>query len=148
MSAVVREEAPFRWTGVPLLAYKADGGTHSNGVTRQVLVGESAGLGTELRYFEVEPGGYSSLEQHAHVHAVMIVCGRGACLVGDTIAAISAHDLVSVPPDTWHQFRAAADEPLGFLCLVRCDRDRPRRPGPQDLEAIRTNHAVAEFIRV
>jgi len=148
VSAVVREEGPFRWSGIPVLAYKAEGGTHFKGVTRQVLVAEAAGLGTELRYFEIEPGGHSSLEQHAHVHAVMVVRGRGACLVGDTIFRISAHDLVSVPPDTWHQFRAAGDEPLGFLCLVRCDRDRPRRPGPDDLAALRANRAVADFIRV
>jgi quercetin dioxygenase-like cupin family protein len=131
-----------------VLAYKADAGTHFKGVTRQVLVGESAGLGTELRYFEIEPGGHSSLEQHAHVHAVMVVRGRGACLVGEAIFRISAHDLVSVPPNTWHQFRAAGDEPLGFLCLVRCDRDPPRRPGSDDLAAMRENRAVAEFIRV
>ena len=148
MSAPIRETEPFRWEGVPLLAYKADGGSHFKGVTRQVLFSDPEHLGAELRYFEVEPGGHSTLEQHGHVHAVMIVRGRGACLVGDVIYRISPHDLVSIPPDTWHQFRAASDEPLGFLCLVRCDRDRPRRPTAADLEALRSNRAVAEFIRL
>jgi quercetin dioxygenase-like cupin family protein len=148
MSALIREADPFRWEGVPVVPYKEDGGTHFKGVTRQVLVRDTDGLGAELRYFEIEPGGHSSLEQHAHVHAVMVVRGRGGCLVGDTVYRVSAHDLVSVPPDTWHQFRAAPDEPLGFLCLVRCDRDRPRHPSEDDLEALRAVPAVAAFIRV
>ena len=29
---------------------------------------------------------------------------------------------------TWHQFRATGGEPLGFLCLVRRERDKPQRP--------------------
>jgi quercetin dioxygenase-like cupin family protein len=148
VSAIVRETDAFRWEGISVLAYKEDAGTHFKGITRQVLVRDPDHLGAELRYFEIEPGGHSTLEQHAHVHVVMIVRGRGACLVGETVSRISAHDLVTVPPDTWHQFRASPDEPLGFLCLVRCDRDRPRRPTASDLEAIRAIKAVSEFIRV
>ena len=148
MGAVTREADPFRWEGVPVVPYKEDGGTHFKGVTRQVLVRDADRLGTELRYFEIEPGGYSTLERHEHVHAVVIVRGRGACLVGSDVLDIAAHDLVSVPTDTWHQFRAAPDEPLGFLCLVRCDRDRPQRPGDDDLAALRLEPVVAAFIRV
>lgn len=148
MSAVIREVDPFRWEGVPVVPYKEGDGTHFKGVTRQVLVRDVDRLGAELRYFEIDPGGHSTLEQHGHVHAVMIVRGRGACLVGDAVHRVSPHDLVSVPPDTWHQFRAASEEPLGFLCLVRCDRDRPRRPGADDLAVLRANAAVAAFIRV
>jgi hypothetical protein len=48
---------------------------------------------------------------------------------------------------TWHQFRATNDEALGFLCVVSCERDRPQRPGPDDLEALRANPAVSDFIR-
>jgi quercetin dioxygenase-like cupin family protein len=147
MSDVTREAGAFRWEGVPAGPYKEDG-THFKGVTRQVLVRDAEHLGAELRYFEIEPGGHSSLEQHGHVHAVMVVRGRGGCLVGETVYRVSAHDVVSVPPDTWHQFRAAPDEPLGFLCLVRCDRDRPRRPTDVDLASLRANAAVDAFIRV
>ena len=32
---------------------------------------------------------------------------------------------------------AAADAPLGFLCLVPCDRDRPQLPDDADVAAIR-----------
>ena len=60
----------------------------------------------ELRYFEIAPGGYSTLERHEHVHAVMILRGQGRCLVGGEVRSVAPLDLVSVPPMTWHQFRA------------------------------------------
>ena len=148
MNSIVRQREPFRWDGVPLLAYKADPAeARFEGVTRQVLFGDALELGVELRYFEVAAGGHTTLEQHEHVHAVMIVRGAGRCLVADKVHDIAPHDLVSVPPHTWHQFRASDQEPLGFLCLVRCDRDRPRRPDAGDLERLRADPAIAGFIR-
>jgi hypothetical protein len=56
--------------------------------------------------------------------------------VGDKAYAIDTHDLVNVPPMTWHQFHAAPDAPLGFLCLVASDRDRPQLPSADDALAI------------
>jgi len=144
----LRQSAPFRWEHVPLLAYKEDGGTHFKAVTRQVLFDAGPELGVQWRYFEVAPGGHSTLERHDHVHAVMIARGGGQVLVGREIHDLVQHDLVYVPPRTWHQFRATTAEPLGFLCLVRCDRDKPQRPTDSDLAALRADPAVAAFIRI
>ena len=110
-----------------MLTYKQEGSAPFKDVTRQVLF-EGKELPTQLRYFEVAPGGYTTLERHQHVHAVMVIRGHGECLVGDKGYTINQHDLVSVPPMTWHQFHAAPDQPLGFLCLVASDRDRPQLP--------------------
>jgi mannose-6-phosphate isomerase-like protein (cupin superfamily) len=117
----------FRWEGVDVLAYKQEGGAPFRDVTRQVLF-DGRELPTQLRYFEVAPGGWTTLERHEHVHAVMVIRGRGQCLVGDKAYDIALHDLVSVPPMAWHQFHAAAEEPLGFLCMVTTERDRPQLP--------------------
>ena len=127
---VRRQTGNLQWQGVDILAYKQDGAAPFRDVTRQVLFGE-AGLPAQLRYFEVAPGGWTTLERHEHVHAVMVIRGRGQCLVGDQAHEIGAHDLVSVPPMTWHQFRAAPDEPLGFLCMVAAERDRPQLPASE-----------------
>lgn len=124
---VRRHTGDQRWEGVDVLAYKADGVAPFKDVTRQVLF-DAAAVGAQLRYFEVGPGGWTTLERHEHVHNVLVLRGRGSCLVGDAVHDLALHDLVEVPPWTWHQFRAAPDEPLGFLCLVRQDRDRPRLP--------------------
>lgn len=147
MSTHIRRTGDFRWEGVPVSAYKP-GGTHFAGITRQLLFDGGEGLGCQLRYFEVAPGGYSSLERHRHAHAIMVIRGRGRGLVGDRILDLATHDLVRVPPLTWHQFRADGGEALGFLCMVDCGRDTPERPGAEALEALLRTPAVAEFIRV
>lgn len=147
MSEHVRETAPFRWNGIEVKPYK-DEGSHFSGVTRQVLFEGGDGLGCQLRYFEVAAGGWSSLERHRHAHAVMIVRGAARALVGDRIVEAGMHDLVRVPPLTWHQFQAAGNAPLGFLCLVDCERDRPERPDAEALAELRRDPEVAGFIRV
>ena len=124
---VRRHSGDFHWEDVEVLRYKQDGAAPFRDVTRQVLF-EGAGLPVQLRYFEVAPGGYTTLERHEHVHNVMVIRGRGQCLVGDRAWDIAEHDLVDVPPMTWHQFHAAPDAPLGFLCLVSAERDRPQLP--------------------
>jgi S-methyl-1-thioxylulose 5-phosphate methylthiotransferase len=147
MRTHIRQTEPFRWEGVAVGPYK-DEGTHFKGVTRQVLFDAAGGTDAELRYFEIEPGGYSSLERHEHVHAVMVVRGGGRCLVGTEIHELGQGDLVTVPPRTWHQFLAGDSEMLGFLCLVRPDRDRPERPDTLALAALRRDPRVAALIRV
>ena len=144
---LVRHLGGFRWEGIPLQPYKGEGEPFRD-VTRQVLFGgEDAGPG-EPRYFEVGPGGWTTLERHAHVHQVVVLRGRGRALVGDRVLELGRLDLLCVPPRSWHQLRAATDEPLGFLCLVDRERDRPERPGVAELEALRATPELAEFIRV
>ncbi|HLW90216.1 MAG TPA: cupin domain-containing protein [Roseiarcus sp.] len=133
------------WESVEVHQYKQDQATPYEGVTRQVLFRDSR-LKGELRYFEVAPGGYSTLERHEHMHAVLVLHGAGQCLVGDEVQKIGLHDLVTVPPWTWHQFRAAPDEPLGFLCLVDAERDRPQLPNESELEGLKASPAVRDFL--
>jgi S-methyl-1-thioxylulose 5-phosphate methylthiotransferase len=137
--------ADFRWDDVELLPYKEDARALFKSVTRQVLFADPA-QGSELRYFEVAPGGYSTLERHEHVHAVLILRGRGHCLVGEEVRQIESRDLVSVPPMTWHQFRASLGEPLGFLCMVNQERDKPQLPTAEDLAALKADPKIAAFL--
>lgn len=128
----------FRWDDVDLLAYKEEGAAPFKSITRQTLFHDSR-LGCELRYFEVAPGGYSTLERHEHVHAVMILRGHGQCLLADAVSEVGPHDLVTIPSWTWHQFHASRGEPLGFLCMVNRERDKPQLPNDEergDLEKV------------
>lgn len=147
MKTHIRRTDDFRWAGIPVSAYKP-GGTHFAGITRQLLFEGGEGLGCQLRYFEIEAGGYSSLERHRHGHAIIVVRGEGRALVGDRIVDLATFDLVNVPPLTWHQFRAGGDQPFGFLCMVDCGRDAPERPDGSVLAALRSDPRIAEFIRV
>ncbi len=142
-----RAAREFTWEDVEVLAYKSEQTAPYKDVTRQVLFADPQ-LSAQWRYFEVAPGGHTTLERHQHMHAVMVIRGRGACLVGDEVHAIELHDLITIPPFAWHQFRATEHEPLGFLCLVNAERDRPELPGPLELQTLRQNPHIAAFIRV
>ena len=144
-SAFRRFLAGFDWAGVERRPYKEEGAAPFKSISRQVLFSDPA-LGCELRYFEMDRGGYSTLERHEHMHAVMILRGHGQCLVGGEVRTVAAHDLVTIPPMTWHQFRATPDEPLGFLCMVNAERDRPQLPSEAELRAMRTDPRVAAFL--
>jgi mannose-6-phosphate isomerase-like protein (cupin superfamily) len=62
-----------------------------------------------------------------------VIRGAGRCVIGDKSYDLKLHDLVNVPPLTWHQFHAAPEKPLGFLCMVPTERDRPQLPTQEDL---------------
>ena len=135
----------FRWDEVELLAYKQDGTVPFKDITRQTLF-HDPNLACELRYFEMAPGGFSTLERHQHMHGVTILRGHGHCLVGDHVHAVAPRDLITLPPWTWHQFKADANEPMGFLCMVNTTRDRPVLPTEDDLAELRRNPTIAEFL--
>jgi mannose-6-phosphate isomerase-like protein (cupin superfamily) len=141
-----RRAKEYRWEGVDELPYKEDDRALYKSITRQVLFSDPEMQG-ELRYFEVAPGGFSTLERHQHMHAVLILRGRGHCLVGDEVRPVDTRDLVTVPPMTWHQFRATKGEPLGFLCMVNATRDKPQLPTPEDLSKLAANAEIAAFLR-
>ncbi len=144
-SAHRAHEGGHRWAEVELLEYKDEGSAPFRDVTRQVLF-DDPGLECELRYFEVAPGGWSTLERHEHVHNVVILRGSGHALVADQVFEVGLHDLVGVPPLAWHQFRAGAEEPLGFLCTVNRRRDRPQLPSPAEVAELRLDPAIAAFL--
>ena len=135
----------FRWEAVAHQPYKQDGSAPFKDISRQVLFHQHD-LGCELRYFEMDPGGYSTLERHEHAHAVMILRGKGECLLGEEVRAIKPFDLVSIPAWTWHQFRATVGEPLGFLCMVNRERDKPQLPTDEERAALAANPAIAAFL--
>ena len=139
------QSGTLRWRGVDVREYKREDSEPFRDVTRQVLFDDPA-LACQLRYFEIAAGGYTTLERHVHAHAVVIEHGHGRVLVGERIFAVAPHDLVQVPASTWHQFRADADAPLGFLCMVNAQRDRPALPSPAELARLRAMSGIGEFI--
>ena len=107
----------FDWEGVELGRYPPE--REMKGVTVRWLIGPAEEAPNfALRYFEVEPGGWTSLDQHAHDHGVMILRGWAQVLLGEEEFDVGFGDVVYVPPNEVHQFRNAGDEPLGFLCVI------------------------------
>ena len=80
-----------------------------------------------LRYFTIEPGGYSSFEKHKHIHAVICESGKGLVLLSDKWHEINAGDVVYIGSETAHQLRCKEDshESFNFFCIVDSERDKP-----------------------
>jgi quercetin dioxygenase-like cupin family protein len=140
----------FTWEGVTARAYKDDPGTARGmawqGLTRHTLVrAPEAGVSFEVRYFQIDPGGFSSLEKHEHVHVVVAARGRGQALVGDRVVPLSPMDIVETPPMAPHRWICAGDEPFGFLCTVEGERDRPQPLDDAEWEALRADPRTAPF---
>jgi ribulose-bisphosphate carboxylase large chain len=127
-SKVIRHLGDFRWNEVPPEPYKATT-DFWKGITRRELVGKRGESPRfHVRYFELAPGGYSTLEKHHHEHAVVALRGRGEVQFGCYIYSVGFGDVVYVAPDDPHQFRnpEGATEPFGFLCIVNAERDKPQ----------------------
>src|SRR5262249_29320665 len=145
-SLIHRKAKDYRWDGVELLPYKEDGRALFKSVTRQVLFSDPAQQ-SELRYFEVAPGGFSTLERHEHTHNALVLRGGGLRGVAADVPRPPPNDPAPVPPMTWHQFRATGGQPLGFLCMVNTTRDKPQLPSAEDMAALERDPKVAAFLR-
>ncbi len=119
----------FRWDGRAVAAYKTNGALPYREVARTELIGK-AGERTafDIRYFEIGPGGHSSLEKHLHTHVVIGARGRGVLQSGEQTVSLKPFDLAYVPPLEVHQLRNDSAEPFGFFCIVDHDRDPPQPP--------------------
>ena len=125
-SRVVRFDGRgFAWEGVARREYKSADGTWT-AVSRQQLVGGAGESCTfHLRYFEVAPGGHTTLERHRHEHVVVVLRGHGEVELAGRREPLAFGDLVWVAPHEPHRFRNAGSDPFGFLCTVDAERDRP-----------------------
>ena len=118
----------YSWSEVERKEYKTETSNFKD-IHRYTLLGDDIdALNFQTRYFEIQPGGYSSLEYHRHPHSVVIIRGSGTVVLGDSMQDINMFDTVYIAPETIHQFHADKDEPLGFICTVDRYRDRPRIP--------------------
>ena len=101
----------------------------TEGATMAVMVGREDGAPNfALRQIRVESGGHTPRHAHDYEHEVFVVSGSGTVLLGGAEQPLRAGDVVYVPADHEHQFKAS-DEGLRFLCLVpmhrNCGEDTP-----------------------
>ncbi|NLW31599.1 MAG: cupin domain-containing protein [Fibrobacter sp.] len=116
----------FRWDNRTVESYKSEGPVNFKGISRQNLTGNfGEKTSFDLRYFEIEPQGYSSLERHEHEHVIIGARGKGIVKKGGTEHLIRPHDIAYVRPHEVHQIINRWDKPFGFYCIVDHERDKP-----------------------
>lgn len=92
-------------------------------VSMALMVGRTDGAPNfALRHFKVEPGGHSPQHSHDYEHEVLVTGGGGTVLLAGAHHDIEEGDVVFVPADEEHQFRAGASG-LSFVCLVPVSRN-------------------------
>jgi len=116
------EDGEMRWHDVPVRAYGPDN-SGADRATRQVLIGTGeSSPNFHLRYFAVQPGGHTSLDQHPHEHGVYVLHGRALLRSGSNEYELNTGDVVYIAGDEVHQFFTSGQEPFGFLCVVPAKR--------------------------
>lgn len=145
-SKVIKSDG-YSWENVEKKEYKTDTQNFRDIHRYTLLKNESPELNVETRYFEIQPGGYSSLEQHLHTHSVVIIRGSGSVILDNELLRVHEHDVVYIAPETIHQFHADNEEPLGFICVVDNDRDRPEIPANDVIEMRIKSKKVLKKIR-
>lgn len=112
----IGEETAFDWEGVIKKAYE-DGDV--KGASKKVLMAEAEGCDNfRVRYFRIDVGGYSRLEQHDHEHAVFMLHGQALVRHGDQETELGPRDVIFIPGGDMHQLKTVGDEPMGFICVV------------------------------
>ena len=119
----------FQWAEREDQRYKDSQDLPFRGVRRVELVGKQGEpCSFELRYFELEPGGYTSLEKHVHTHVLIGARGQGTVVMEAERHELNPDDIAYVGPLQVHQLRNETDQPFGFYCIVDRERDRPMAP--------------------
>jgi len=91
----------------------------AEGATRRLLLGPADGAPNfALRVFSLAPGGFTPDHQHPFEHENLILEGRGLLRTADRDVPLAPGMVILILPGEQHQFRAAAEEGLSFVCLV------------------------------
>jgi ribulose-bisphosphate carboxylase large chain len=126
-SKIYRHKDNFKWSGAKTEKYKQKEGGWSS-IARNVLIGnQGETCNFHLRYFEIEPNGYSSLESHKHEHVVICIRGKGKIRMNNKYYSLNYLDTAYVAPNIVHQLTNPYDEPFGFFCIVNAKRDKPKQ---------------------
>ncbi len=138
----------YKWEGIEIKKYKDESNTWLD-VCRQVIAGKY-GERTKfhLRYFEIAPGGYSTLEKHKHEHVVICVRGKGKAIAGNEVYEMSFMDVLYIGSNVVHQFVNDSDEPFGFLCIVDAKRDKPKLLKKKEIFELLKDEKLSKILRI
>ena len=110
------------WSGSRQRSYDSD---KARGITETWLIGKTEqAKNYALRYYELEPHGFSREESHEHDHGIIVLHGEGEVQLADETVAVEAGDVIYIPPNERHQLRNRGEAPLGFFCIIPAVRSK------------------------
>ncbi len=99
---------------------------------RYLIVEEFGAPNFEMRYFELQKGGKTSLDRHGYEHEVFILKGRGKLLLNGKEYDLRPNDAVLIEPWEEHQFIQIGEQLFGFLCIVPNGVSKSKHQVPLD----------------
>ncbi|MCX8070556.1 MAG: cupin domain-containing protein [Thermodesulfovibrionales bacterium] len=125
-SKIIRHKKSFSWNSIKTESYKKKSDDWAD-IKRKVIIGsEKDNSSIHLRYFEINKGGFSSLEFHKHEHIVICIRGSGKVRIDNKSYIVKPLDVIFTSANSIHQFQNPYDEPFGFFCIVKAKRDKPK----------------------
>ncbi|MGQ9723299.1 MAG: cupin domain-containing protein [Candidatus Jordarchaeum sp.] len=92
---------------------------YMRGVSIKYLIVEEFGAPNfEMRYFELQKGGKTSIDQHNYEHEVFVLRGKGKMVVKDKEFLLRPNDAILIESNESHQFYQIGEDPFGFICIV------------------------------
>jgi quercetin dioxygenase-like cupin family protein len=106
----------YQWKDVTPQSYDVP---DISGLVKHILIGPDDGAPNFIiRYFQIEPGGYSRLESHLQEHGILILHGQARIQLNDEFQEINPLDVVFIPGGDEHQLVNVSDEIMGFICVI------------------------------
>ncbi|HKI51888.1 MAG TPA: cupin domain-containing protein [Geothermobacteraceae bacterium] len=97
----------------------------------QVLIPPDRAPNFAMRCFTIEPGGGMPNHTNMVEHEQYVLQGAAEVGVGDEIHQVGKGDVVFIPANMPHWYKALGDEPFQFLCLVPNQPDKIRIVGTE-----------------
>lgn len=88
------------------------------GTRRSVLISSQQGANFAMRRFVMEPGGGMPNHTNTVEHEQYILSGSAEVGIGDTVHQVKEGDVVYIPANVPHWYKAHAETGFEFLCLV------------------------------
>jgi len=96
-----------------------DAGAGTKGARIRWVITEKDGAPTFImRHFEIQPGGYTPLHEHAWEHELFIIAGNGTVTGGSGEEPFKPGDAIFMPGGEKHQFRNTGPGTVQMLCLI------------------------------
>ena len=86
--------------------------------TIQVLISSQEGPNFAMRKFSMKPGGGMPLHTNTVEHEQYVLRGRASVGIGEEVHEVQAGDVLYIPAEVPHWYKAHDGDAFEFLCIV------------------------------